>query len=83
MCWVPLEPMGLAVAPPISPYTEPEQSPRSCRQPLGAQVGVSCFYLRDFPQVFMAMVYSVSLIYTCPSLKCPVGLCYLDTCSDE
>ena len=25
--WVPLDPMGLAVAPPISPYTGPGQSP--------------------------------------------------------
>ena len=27
MRWVPSEPMGLAVAPPISPYTNPGQSP--------------------------------------------------------
>ena len=27
MRWVPSEPMGLAVAPPISPYTGPGQSP--------------------------------------------------------
>ena len=74
---VPSEPVGFAVAPPISPYTGPGQSLRSCRQPLGAQVGVYCFYLRVFPQIFMAIVYSVSLIYACPSLKSPVGLCYL------
>ena len=44
--------MGFAVAPPISPYTGPGQSPRSWRPPLGAQVGVYYFYLRDFPHVF-------------------------------
>ena len=81
--WVPSETMGFAVAPPISPSTGPGQSPQSGRQPLGAQVGVSYFCLRAFPQVFMAIVYLVSLNYTCPSLKCPVGLCYLDTWRDE
>ena len=49
--WVPLEPMGFAVVPPISPYTGPGQSPRSWRLPLGAQVGVYYFYLRDFSHV--------------------------------
>ena len=57
--WVPWEPRGFMVAPPVSPYTGPGQSPQSGRQTLGAQVGVSCFCLRAFPQVFMAMVYSV------------------------
>ena len=36
--WVPSEPMGFAVAPPISPYTGPGQSLWSWRPPLGAQV---------------------------------------------
>ena len=57
--WVLSEPVGFAVAPPILPYTGPGRSPRSCRQHLGAQVSVYCFYLRNFPQVFMAIVYSV------------------------
>ena len=35
--------MGLAVAPPLSPYTGPCQSLRFCLAPLGAQVGVSYF----------------------------------------
>ena len=40
MRWVPSEPLGFAVTPPISPSTVPGQSPRSWRPPLGAQVGV-------------------------------------------
>ena len=46
--WVPSEPMGLAVAPPILPYACPGQSPRSCRTPLRAQVGVSYFSCATF-----------------------------------
>ena len=49
MRWVPLEPIGFEVAPPISPG----QSPQSWRPPLGAQVGVSYFYLHAFPHVFI------------------------------
>ena len=48
MCWVPLEPLGLAVAPPISPYTGPGQSPQFCHTPIGAQVGVSYFSCATF-----------------------------------
>ena len=48
MRWVPSEPMGFAVAPPISPYTGPGQSPRFCRMPFGAQVGVSYFSCTPF-----------------------------------
>ena len=48
MRWVPSEPLGLAVAPPISPYTGPGQSPQFCRTPIGAQVGVSCFSCATF-----------------------------------
>ena len=36
MRWVPSEHLGLAVAPPISPYTGPGQSPQFCRTPIGA-----------------------------------------------
>ena len=43
MRWVSSEPLGLAVAPLISPYTGPAQSPQFCRTPIGAQVGVSYF----------------------------------------
>ena len=52
-------------------------------RPLGLRSVFPTFYLRDFLQVFMAIVSSVSLIYACPSLKCPMGLCCLDTCCAE
>ena len=48
MSWVPSEPLGLAVAPPISPYAAPGQSPQFCRMPIGAQVGVPCFSCATF-----------------------------------
>ena len=48
MRWVPSEPMGFAVAPPLSPYTGPGQSPQFCRTPLGTQVGVSYFSCATF-----------------------------------
>ena len=48
MRWVPSEPLGLAVAPPISPYTGPGQSPQFCCAPMGAQVGVSYFSCATF-----------------------------------
>ena len=34
MCRIPSEPLGLAVAPPISPYTGPGQSPQFAVRPL-------------------------------------------------
>ena len=80
MRWVLPEPMGFAVAPPASPYTGPGQSPRSWRLSLGAQGGVYSFSLCDFLKVFHG---DRSLFYACLSLKCPVGLCCLDTGSDE
>ena len=63
MRWVPSEPLGLAVAPPISSYTRPGQSPQFCRAPFGAQVGVFILFLRVVPRVFMAILLSVSLAY--------------------
>ena len=48
MRWVLSEPLGLAVAPPISPYTGPRQSLQFYRTPFGAQVGVSCFSCAAF-----------------------------------
>ena len=74
MRWVPSEPMGLAVAPPISPYTGPGQSPCFGRTPIGAQVSVS-YFLRDVLLVFMAINLSVYLAAACPSLNIPIGLC--------
>ena len=46
--WVPSGPLGLAVAPPLSPYTGPGQSLQFCRSPIGAQVDVSCFSCATF-----------------------------------
>ena len=43
--------------------------------------GVGCSLLLSVT----ALAFYVSfgyLFYACPSLKCPVGLCYMDTCSD-
>ena len=44
-----------------------------------------CFllFLRDVPHVFMAIILSVYLTFTCPSLNDPVGFYYLDTCCAE
>ena len=78
--WVPSESMGFVVAPPVSPCTGPGQSLRFWSPPLWAQVGVYSFSLRAFPQVFLG---DRSLFYACLSLKCPVGLCCLDTLSAE
>ena len=44
-----------------------------------------CFilFLRDVPQVFMAIILSVSLTYACPWLNIPIWWCSLDTWRDE
>ena len=47
--------------------------------PLGLRSVFTALACGPFPHVFMAIGYSVSLNYACPSLKSPVGLCYLDT----
>ena len=60
MRWVPSEPLGLAVAPPLSPYTGPGQSPQLCRTPIGAQVGVSyfsCAAFRKFSWRFICLFH--------------------------
>ena len=78
MRWVPSEPMGLAVAPPISPYTGSGQSPRFCRTPIGAQVGVSCFPARR--SACLHGDQFVGLTGLCVSLPTHSNrLCYLDT----
>ena len=78
MCRVPSEPLGLAVVPPVSPYTGPGQSPQFAVRPLELR-SVFHTFLRDVPQVFLAIILSVSLTYACPSLNIPIGLCSLDT----
>ena len=82
MCRVPSEPLGLAVAPTISPYTRPGRSPHFAVRPLELR---SVFH--TFPARRSAGIHgdhlSVSLAYACPSLNLPIGLCSLDTCGVE
>ena len=77
--WSRRGPWGVAVAPPISPYTGPGWSPPICRVPLELR---SVFYvlLCDIPPVFMAIIWSVSLTPACPLRVIPIRGCSLDTC---
>ena len=70
---------GVAVAPPISPYTGPGWSPPFLPGAFGAPVDVFCLR-RGFPPVFMAIIWSVSLTPACPLRVTPVWGCSLDTC---
>ena len=74
-----LVPWGVAVAPPISPYTRPGWSLPFCLVPLELR---SVFYvlLCDIPPVFMAIIWSVSLTPACPLRVTPIWGCSLDTC---
>ena len=64
--WSRRGPWGVAVAPPISPYTGPGWSPPFCRMPLELR---SVFYvlLCDIPPVFMAIIWT-SFTDSCMSL---------------
>ena len=77
--WSRRGPWGVAVAPPILPYTGPGWSPPICRVPLELR---SVFYvlLCDIPPVFMAIIWSVSLTPACPLRVIPIRGCSLDTC---
>ena len=79
LCWSRRGPWGVAVAPPILPYTGPGWSPPFCRVPLVLR---SVFYilLCDIPPVFMAIFWSVSLTPVCPLRVTPIRGCSLDTC---
>ena len=72
MCWSRRVPWGVAVAPPISPYTGPGWSPPFCRVPLELR---SVFYvlLCAIPPVFMAIIWSVSLTPACPLRVTPLN----------
>ena len=72
-------PCGVAVAPPISPYTGPGWSPPFCRVLLELR---SVFYvlLCDIPPVFMAIIWSVSLTPACTLSVTPIRGCSLDNC---
>ena len=76
---VPSGPWGIAVAPPISPYTGTGWSPPFCLVPLVLR---SVFYvlLCDIPPVFMAIFWSVSLTPACSLRVTPIRGCSLDTC---
>ena len=69
--WSHRGPWGVAVAPPISPYTGPGWSPPFCRVPLELR---SVFYvlLCDIPPVFMAIIWSVSPTLACPLRVTPI-----------
>ena len=58
-------PWGVAVAPPISPYTGSGWSPPICHVPLELRL-VFHNLLRDIPHVFLAIILSVSLTSACP-----------------
>ena len=72
------EPLGLAVAPPISPYTGPGQSPQFAVRPLELR---SVFH--TFPARRSASIHDDNFVsftdLACPSLNIPIGLCSLDT----
>ena len=57
---VPRGPWGVAVAPPVSPYTRPGWSPPICRVPLELR-SVFHIFLCDVPHVCMVIILSVSL----------------------
>ena len=78
LCWFRRAPWGVAVAPPLSPYTGPSWSPPICRVTLGLR-SVFLIFLCDIPHVYMAIILSVSLTPACPYLVIPLGYCSLDT----
>ena len=65
--WFRRGPWGVAVAPPISPYTGPGWSPLICRVALELR-SVFPIFLCDIPHVSMAIILSVSLNPECPCL---------------
>ena len=65
--WFRRGPWGVAVAPPISPYTGPAWSPPICRVTLELR-SVFPIFLCDIPHVYMAIILSVSLTPACPYL---------------
>ena len=77
--WSRRDPWGVAVAPPISPYTGPDWSPPFCRVPLKLR-SVFSVLLCDIPPVFMAIIWSFSLTPACPLRVIPIRGYNLDTC---
>ena len=77
--WPRRGPWGVAVAPPISPYTGPGWSPPFCRVPLVLRLVFSVL-LCDITSVYMAIFWSVSLTPACPLRVTPMRGCSLDSC---
>ena len=73
MRWVPSEPLGLAVAPPISPYAGPVQSPPFCRTPMGAQGGVSYFSCATFRKYSWRSFCQFHWLMRVPAFTFPSG----------
>ena len=65
--WFRRGPWGVAVAPPVLPYTGPGWSPLICRVALELR-SVFPIFLCDIPHVSMAIILSVSLTPACPCL---------------
>ena len=76
--WFHRGPWGVAVAPPISPYTGPGWSPPICRVALELR-SVFPIFLSAIPHVYMAIILSVSLTPACPCLVFTIGYSSLDT----
>ena len=77
--WSRRDPWGVAMAPPISPYTGPDWSPPFCRVPLELR-SVFSVLLCDILPVFMEIIWSVSLTPACPLRVIPIRGYSLDTC---
>ena len=77
--WSRRGPWGVAVAPPISPYTGPGWSPPFCRVPLVLR-SVFSVLLCAFLPVFMAIIWSVTLTPECPLRVTPLRGSSLDIC---
>ena len=70
--WFRRGPWGVAVAPPLSPYTGPGWSPPICLVALGLR-SVFLIFLCDFLHVYRAIILSVSLTPACRYLVIPLG----------
>ena len=75
--WFRRGPWGVAVAPPISPYTGPGWSPPIYRVVLELR-SVFHIFLCGIPHVCMAIFLSASLTPACPYLVFPIGCGSLD-----
>ena len=63
-------------------FTSPFAAPRCHGVRVYVLHGEGCGLLLSVPTLALYISFG-SLFYACPSLKCPVGLCYMDTWSAE